>query len=47
MAERAVFVLQQSILKIARSTSRSFKCPYCPLEASMTTCVQLWFPPMI
>ena len=35
---------KQSILKIAKSPARSFKCPYCPLEATFGTCSQIIFP---
>ena len=35
---------QVSISKISRSSSRSFKCPYCPSEASQSSCRQIHFP---
>jgi len=35
---------KQSILKIAKSAMRAFKCPYCPLEATMQQCMELHFP---
>lgn len=35
---------EQSILKIARSRNRTFKCPYCPMEARADNCRQLIFP---
>lgn len=34
----------QSILKIARSQNRTFKCPYCPAEATPQNCKQIHFP---
>jgi hypothetical protein len=35
---------RQSIAKIARSPSRAFKCPYCPVEAMLHQCLELHFP---
>jgi E3 ubiquitin-protein transferase RMND5 len=35
---------RQSIQKMAKSTNRTFKCPYCPVEASLPACKQIWFP---
>ncbi|KAK9829893.1 hypothetical protein WJX72_008513 [[Myrmecia] bisecta] len=35
---------EQSILKIAKSPTRSFKCPYCPVEATRSACRQIIFP---
>lgn len=35
---------QQSILKIAKTIQRSFKCPYCPGEATHKECKQINFP---
>lgn len=35
---------EQSILKIARSRSRVFKCPYCPMEARPDNLRLLIFP---
>lgn len=34
---------KQSINKLSKGNSRSFKCPYCPLDASVAQCKQLWF----
>ncbi|GMQ01323.1 hypothetical protein CsSME_00047993 [Camellia sinensis var. sinensis] len=34
---------KQSIMKLSRSSTRTFKCPYCPLEASVAQCRQLCF----
>lgn len=34
---------QQSIMKLSKSSSRTFKCPYCPSEASAAQCRQLYF----
>ncbi|OMO92114.1 Zinc finger, RING-type [Corchorus olitorius] len=34
---------KQSIMKLSKSSSRSFKCPYCPSEASAGQCRQLHF----
>jgi hypothetical protein len=34
---------RQSIVKIARA-GRAFKCPYCPVEATLAQCVELRFP---
>lgn len=31
----------QSIMKLSKSSTRMFKCPYCPLEASFAQCKQL------
>ncbi len=33
-----------SVAKIAKSQTRSFKCPYCPGEASPQQCRELRFP---
>ncbi|PPD83115.1 hypothetical protein GOBAR_DD19944 [Gossypium barbadense] len=33
----------QSIMKLSKNTSRTFKCPYCPTEASAAQCRQLHF----
>ena len=35
---------KQSALKIAKAVGRSFKCPYCPAEASLFQCTELIFP---
>jgi hypothetical protein len=32
---------KQSTMKLSKNSSRSFKCPYCPLEASTSECKQL------
>ena len=34
---------KHSVVKIAKSSSRSFKCPYCPVEASISTCKEIHF----
>lgn len=34
---------KQSILKLTKSSTRTFKCPYCPAEASAAQCRQLFF----
>ncbi|KAL0907264.1 hypothetical protein M5K25_025822 [Dendrobium thyrsiflorum] len=34
---------KQSIVKLSKSNTRAFKCPYCPLEANVTQCKQLHF----
>ncbi|XP_007041480.2 PREDICTED: protein RMD5 homolog A [Theobroma cacao] len=34
---------KQSIMKLSKSSSRIFKCPYCPTEASAAQCRQLYF----
>ncbi|KAK9833790.1 hypothetical protein WJX74_005894 [Apatococcus lobatus] len=34
---------KHSVVKIAKSSSRSFKCPYCPVEASIGTCKEIHF----
>ncbi|XP_024362262.1 protein RMD5 homolog isoform X2 [Physcomitrium patens] len=34
---------KQSIQKLAKSNSRTFKCPYCPQEISATQCRQIHF----
>ena len=35
---------EQSIMKIAKSRTRVFKCPYCPMEARADNCRALIFP---
>ncbi|KAL6782797.1 hypothetical protein ACKKBG_A08165 [Auxenochlorella protothecoides x Auxenochlorella symbiontica] len=37
---------KQSILKIAKSMTRSFKCPYCPAETTPLLCKEIVFPPV-
>lgn len=32
---------KQSIVKLSKSSTRAFKCPYCPLEANVSQCKQL------
>lgn len=32
---------KQSIMKLSKSSTRTFKCPYCPLEATVAQCRQL------
>ncbi|KAJ7532094.1 hypothetical protein O6H91_14G073100 [Diphasiastrum complanatum] len=34
---------KQSILKLAKGSTRLFKCPYCPLEATVAQCRQIYF----
>ncbi|XVE94064.1 hypothetical protein REPUB_Repub01dG0248200 [Reevesia pubescens] len=34
---------KQSIMKLSKSSSRTFKCPYCPAEVSASQCRQLYF----
>lgn len=34
---------KQSIHKLSKSCTRSFKCPYCPLDASVAQCRRLFF----
>ncbi|KAJ4843114.1 hypothetical protein Tsubulata_002898 [Turnera subulata] len=34
---------KQSIMKLSKGSSRTFKCPYCPAEASVAQCRQLYF----
>ena len=36
--------MQESVLKIAKSQTRSFKCPYCPLETIPSACKRIHFP---
>ncbi|XP_062229098.1 protein RMD5 homolog [Phragmites australis] len=36
-------VSKQSIMKLSKSSSRPFKCPYCPSEAVASHCKQLYF----
>jgi len=38
---------EQSIGKIAKTKTRSFKCPYCPTEALPVNCRRLTFPDII
>ncbi|XP_068657190.1 protein RMD5 homolog [Aristolochia californica] len=33
---------KQSIVKLSKSSTRTFKCPYCPLEATVAQCRQLY-----
>ncbi|KNA08880.1 hypothetical protein SOVF_158730 [Spinacia oleracea] len=35
---------RHSILKMSKNNSRTFKCPYCPLDSSVAQCRQLHFP---
>lgn len=35
-----------SIMRLAKHSARTFKCPYCPAEASVASCKQLYFPDM-
>eukprot|EP00262_Sarcandra_glabra_P008324 TRINITY_DN21745_c0_g1_i2.p1 TRINITY_DN21745_c0_g1~~TRINITY_DN21745_c0_g1_i2.p1 ORF type:complete len:386 (+),score=48.09 TRINITY_DN21745_c0_g1_i2:303-1460(+) len=34
---------KQSIVKLSKSSTRTFKCPYCPHEATVAQCRQLYF----
>ncbi|KAI9121523.1 hypothetical protein K1719_008556 [Acacia pycnantha] len=34
---------KQSIMKLSKSSTRAFKCPYCPAEATVAQCRQLYF----
>ncbi|GFY90115.1 hypothetical protein Acr_07g0003120 [Actinidia rufa] len=34
---------KQSISKLSKNSTRTFKCPYCPLEASAAQCRQIYF----
>lgn len=34
---------KQSIMKLSKSSTRTFKCPYCPHEATIAVCRQLHF----
>uniref|UniRef100_A0A2P2MYQ3 Protein RMD5 homolog A n=1 Tax=Rhizophora mucronata TaxID=61149 RepID=A0A2P2MYQ3_RHIMU len=34
---------KQSIMKLSKGSSRTFKCPYCPAAASVAQCMQLYF----
>ncbi|KAI4299205.1 hypothetical protein L6164_032685 [Bauhinia variegata] len=34
---------KQSIMKLSKSSTRTFKCPYCPAEATVAQCRQLYF----
>ncbi|PKA66494.1 hypothetical protein AXF42_Ash003148 [Apostasia shenzhenica] len=34
---------KQSIVKLSKSSTRAFKCPYCPLESTLPQCKQLYF----
>jgi hypothetical protein len=36
-------VSKQSLMKLSKSSSRTFKCPYCPSEAVASQCKQLYF----
>lgn len=37
-------ICRASVLRMAKSSTRSFKCPYCPMEASLSRCIELKFP---
>ena len=37
-------ICKLSIYKIAKAANRSFKCPYCPMEARIEALQQLKFP---
>ncbi|CAL0309480.1 unnamed protein product [Lupinus luteus] len=34
---------KQSIIKLSKNSTRTFKCPYCPAEATVAHCRQLYF----
>ncbi|KAL8160346.1 hypothetical protein V2J09_001883 [Rumex salicifolius] len=34
---------KQSIMKLSKSSTKSFKCPYCPFEIDASQCKQLYF----
>ncbi|XP_061370083.1 protein RMD5 homolog [Gastrolobium bilobum] len=34
---------KQSIIKLSKNSTRTFKCPYCPTEATVAHCRQLYF----
>lgn len=34
---------KQSIMKLSKNSTRMFKCPYCPAEASASQCRQIYF----
>ncbi|CAI8591327.1 unnamed protein product [Vicia faba] len=34
---------KQSILKLSKNSTRTFKCPYCPAETTVTHCRQVYF----
>ena len=38
---------KQSLMKIAKTATRNFKCPYCPLEATVMQCRELVFPDVL
>jgi len=38
---------KQSVTKLAKGSTRSFKCPYCPMEALQWSCKELTFPDAI
>jgi len=37
-------ICRHSIVRMAKSATRAFKCPYCPMEATMAQCMTLTFP---
>ncbi|KAF9607936.1 hypothetical protein IFM89_003856 [Coptis chinensis] len=37
---------KQSIVKLSKSSTRTFKCPYCPLEATVAQCIEFEFKKM-
>jgi hypothetical protein len=37
---------KQSVLRVAKTITRAFKCPYCPKEATLQQCMELKFPDM-
>ena len=34
---------KQSVIRMAKSIARVFKCPYCPVEATLQQCTELRF----
>jgi hypothetical protein len=34
---------KQSIMKLSKNSTRTFKCPYCPAEATVAHCRQVYF----
>lgn len=38
---------KHSVLRVAKSVTRAFKCPYCPREATLQQCMELSFPDVV
>jgi hypothetical protein len=34
-------ICKQSVIRIAKSANRAFKCPYCPKESTLQMCMEL------